>query len=288
MKNIFTFILALFFSVQCFAQEDFSSLTKKANEAVVNKNYQEALSHFDAAFKLGDPDSTKIAWNAELAGISALQIDENEKAIGYFTRALKYGTTDMNIYNRLIQVAKDTKNTEAEEEALLLGQKCFPELAAKNNSKLLYLYYNSQQYEKAVNMADILIEAQPQKTKVHYLKAVSLYKLERYDEAISELEQIIDEEPENTEVNSLLGIIYYRQAKDKFDKFTDDYNNLQKPDRVDYAVYMRNIATCKPTYEKALPYLLKAYEAKPDNVVKVAIFNSYIQLEQKDKAEKYR
>ncbi len=288
MKNIFTFILVLFFVVQCFAQEDFSLLTKKANEAVMNKNYKEALTYFDAAFKLGNSDSTKIVWNAELAGISAQEINENEKAIEYFARALNYGATDVNIYNLLIKLAKETKDTEAEEQALLLGQKCFPELEAKNNSKLLYLYYNTQQYEKAVDMADILIEEQPKKTKVHYLKAVSLYRLENYDGAISILEQIINKEPENIDAISMLGIIYYRQAKDKFDKFTDDYNNLQKPDREDYAVYMRNIATCKPTYEKALSYLLKAYEAKPDNVLRAAIFNSYIQLEQKEKAEKFR
>ena len=270
------------------AQDDFYTYIKKANLALNDSKYVEAFANFEDAFKLQLPDSAVVAWNAGLAGICAQELQNNEKATEYFLMAIQHKTSDLDIYNRLLIIAENTKNNEAKEKVLITGKKNFPELASKYNNKLLYLYYNSQQYDKTIEIAEEILNKKPNKENTKYIKSVALYKTDKSDLAIDELNSILSVNPENENANSLLGIIYYQKATDKFDRFTDNYNKLKKPSRVDYSNYNKNIIKCKPDYEKALPYLLKAYEKKKDNAVRVAIFNSYIRLEQKNNAEKYR
>jgi len=287
MKPIISFFF-LFTILAVHAQDDFNTFIKKANLALNESKYVEALTNFEDAFKQQLPDSSVVAWNAGLAGICAQELQNNDRATEYFLMAIQYKTTDLDIYNRLLILAENTKNDEALEKVLIAGKRNFPELTSKNNNKLLYHYYNSQQYDRTIEIAEEILNKNPNQENVKYFKSVALYKTDKIDMAIDELNSILLVNPANENANSMLGIIYYQKATDKFDGFIENYNKLKNPDRVDYSNYNKNILTCKPDYEKALPYLLKAYEKKKDNVVRVAIFNSYIRLEQKNKAENYR
>jgi tetratricopeptide (TPR) repeat protein len=287
MKTIINFFF-LFTILVGHAQEDFYTYIKKANLALNESKYVEALTNFEDAFKQQLPDSSVVAWNAGLAGICAQELQNNEKATEYFLMAIQYKTTDLDIYNRILIIAENTKNNEVKEKVLIAGKQNFPELASKNNSKLLYLYYNSQQYDKTIEIAEEILNEKPNQEKVKYLKSYALYKTDKTELAIDELNSILSDNPENEDANSMLGIIYYQMATDKYDGFTENYNKLKNPDRMDYFYYTKNTQNCKPDYEKALPYLIKAYDMKKDNMLRVAIFNSYIRMEQKSKAEKYR
>ncbi len=288
MKRISLLFLVLLNAFLSFGQDDFDSSIKKANEAINNSDYKEALKNFEAAFAVGNADSTKITWYGSVAGICAQELGDHDKAIEMFLMALEYGATSKDIYDRLLELAKKNKKTDVEEKTLLFALKNLPGEKRKYESKLLYFYYNSQRFDQAIKQADVILENQPDQIRVMYMKSLALYGLENTESACDELNKILTLEPENAGANSMMGIIYYRLATNDYDNYVAQYKKLAKPTRGDYAVYLRNIETSYPMYRKALSYLLKAYELKPDNKVKAAIYNSYIRLEQKDTAMKYR
>ena len=67
-----------------------------------------------------------------------------------------------------------------------------------------------------------------------------------------------------------------------------EYESIAKPDRVDYHNYDTGIEKGRVLYRQALPHLIKAYESGTYPDLKPIIFNAYIRLEQKEKAEPYR
>lgn len=287
--KVFQFTILIFLFQTALAQEEnFLTFIKKANNALSNSDYTEALTNFNAAFQKELPDSSVVAWNAGLAGICAEESQNEDKAIEYFKLAMAYKTQDTDIYDRLLALAKKNNDISLEEMVLISLKNNFPEKASKYNSKLLYVYFNSQQYEKAIAVVNELLADEPQSNNIMYMKAVAMHKTGQTDLAMEDLAQILTTEPNNVKANSMLGIIYYQKAEKRFNKLTDNYNNLKDPDRVDYWHYTKEILTCNPDYKKAITYLTIAYEKEPNDVLRAAIYNSYIRLEQKDKAYKYK
>ena len=283
-------IAFFFISIVSFGQDNFDDFIKKANDNMNNMHYQDAMAQFDKAFEIKEnaSDSSNVAWNAVLAAICAQELKNENKTLDYYTVAINYKSTDQDAYDQLIKLAKKTKNKETEEFALRMGKQNLPGQEYRYTNKLLYFYYNKQDFEKTIETANELLTLRPNSSKTKILRAVAYYNTGKSTEAISELEAVLLQDPENMKAISQLGLIHYRVVNAEYDAIVAKYNKLAKPTRMDYADFNRNSKACAQKFNNAIPYLKKAYEAEKKNAVRVALFNAYIRLENKTEADKYR
>ncbi len=288
MVRLIAGILFLFTASYSFGQEGFKNLVEKGNKALENNSYKEALEAYKLALHSDDVDSSQVCWYASLAGICAQELGDSKTAIQYYNQSIKLNSTDMDIFERLIQLCIDTKDHENLESIYLTARDRFPEKQHSFNNKLLYFYYNNKAYSKAVDIADKILGYKPGHTKTMYMKAVSLAMGSQNEEAKKVFKEVLATDPGHAKANTQLGLLYYREATKVFDVAVRKYNQLKNPSRLDYSNFRKEKATSWEGYEQAVNYLLKAYENSPTSQVKQALYNSYERLEKKDMAAKYK
>ncbi|TKG97258.1 tetratricopeptide repeat protein [Puteibacter caeruleilacunae] len=287
MRQIILIVALLFCTTNLFSQDTFKSKADEANKLLENQDYSGALAKFEEAFKIGTDDKRQLAWTASIAGICAQESGNVDKAIELYAVALKNNLADEDIINRQITLCKKKKNIAEEANTLMAAMKIMPGADYKYRKKLLYVYYNSGQFDKAIPTADTLLMAKPGDHKLMYMKASSLSKNKQVPEAIKLFEQILAEDAGYTSAYTQLGLVYYNKATSIYDNGRDHYNNLKKPTRMDYTNYRNAIKKSYTDYNKAIIYLEKSYAAKPSDFVKKALFTSYTRIENKEKAAKY-
>ena len=121
MRFRVVFLLMIAFAVNCFAQEENEHLRLKndGNAAYRNKDFQNALSIYEAALEAWPPDAIIDAATVYAAADCARRLKDDEKAIIYFTRSLEldYRSDFSSFY---LASALRSLNREEEMEAILL------------------------------------------------------------------------------------------------------------------------------------------------------------------------
>lgn len=252
------------------AQERFQSLFDKGNDEVEANNYQKALELFEKAIAIGDDNPAQMAWAATIAGMCALNLNQEEKAIKYNNIAIDKGSTDITLYDQQLGLAKKLKKKEVEEKTLLAARK-IDGYFQKYTVKLLYFYFNNQRNEETIETAEEVLAFKKGHTNSLYFKGVALYNLGNQEEAIEIFKDILTNNPENAKVNGQLGIIYYNRASAIFDKANKHYKSLKEPTRMDYTAYRKEIRKSIPDYETSLPYLKTAVKNHPEKYMQDAL-----------------
>ena len=285
------FIIVLFIvlgALTSFAQETFDSYADKGNAAIEENNLQEALLQFSKALEVGSADTAKMRWCATLAGVCAYELKDDINAKKYYSIAFNHQSQDADVIDRLIELAQKTKDNDQLEKVYMECKKRFPDQQSRYDSKLLYFYYNSKAYEKAKNMADVILGYKPGDSKVLYMKAMALAMGGDNKEAKGVFKEVLSAEPENIKAITQLGLLHYREATTIYDSSVNNYNKLKNPDRVDYSNYRKEKIKSWDSYNLAVKYLEQSYKISPDKQVKQALFNAYERLEKKELSEKYK
>lgn len=282
---IITTIILL--SGQLLFSQDFSTVKTNADLAYIDKNYEKALGLYETIMNTSDADSSDLGLIYGNAAICSEKLDNTAKAIDYYKKAVAYKIPQLMIYDKLIQLTKDAKDNEGYEFALLNKQLEFPEFEIEVKQKLVYLYYNSRQYEKLLPVVTSLLEWYPDYSKYHLFNAVAKQNLNDIEGAELEYDKTLELDPNDAGANLGKGMILYNRASAMYDKMKNKYEALEKPDRIDYSNYRKNIEKPKAIFNEALPYLLKAYENKAYSSIKGIIKNTYLKLEDKESADKY-
>lgn len=252
------------------AQESFDSWCSKADLEVEKGNYKKALEFYDEALKIDSVDKEKMVWTATLASTCAMQIQDEHKAIELNTIAIKNGCTDLLLIDQQLELAKKYKKKETEEQVLLAARKIEGSYE-KYTIKLLYFYYNGQQFHKTIVTANEVLKFNPSHSNSLYFKGVALSKTGNEEEAIFLFKELLNHDAENSKVNLQLGLIYFNRASVVFDKANQNYKSLVKPSRTDYHNYVQEIKKAEGDYKSCLPLLEQAYKTTPKDYMKNAI-----------------
>lgn len=287
MKYLVAILFILSLGMNSRAQNSFKELYDKGNEALNKADYETAVTYLNKAIKVGTDDEAKMAWTAAIAGICAQELNRNDEAMKLFSIAIQKNTTDLDIYQRQFALTSK-KHPKLYEEALISGRKNLPAYNASYTSKLMYHYYNTKQFEKAVGAADELLVIKPGKTKALYMKAVSFVNLKKFNEAETIFKTILAGDANNSKTLTQYGLMLSNLAAAKYELAKNKYNKLAKPTRMDYAKYRKETKLTFPAYQKAIEILERAYNVKASAVLKKALYTSYTRTEQKDKAAKYK
>lgn len=253
------------------------NLYNQGSKEFEDKDYADALKSFETQIKITESDlyagalDTGMYYNAGLAAVNA---GKPEEAIKYFEKCteMKYmGITPyFQIYSSYMEMGDTTKA-----ESVLTGLKeKFP-----NNKdvtlQLIDLYIKSGKNQEALNYIKNAKEADPNNYSLYFAAGIIYLNEEKYDEAIQELKKSIELKGDLYDTQYGLGAAYINKASGMFTKANDI---------MDVNEYTKAIDSANTVYAKALPYMEKALELKPDDVYAMrSLRELYYRLKKTDK-----
>lgn len=250
--------------------------TKKINELYVQlkglfiaegsnyysfKNYASAYNSFNNVILIGqlpqlNQKDTAIyyysALSAQLAG-------KNKEAIDLYLKAIDLNfTSDGNAYSYLDQSYRALGDTESGLKYLEQGFTKYP----KNQNLLIALinYYLTKNEDptKVLTYLDKAIQDDPKNASLYHAKGTLYDKLGDFDKAIETYQKAIDNDPNFSDPYFNIGAIYYNKAI----KFLEEANKVPAKELEKYDGL---IAKANVEFKKALPFMEKASELKPDD-----------------------
>ncbi|MBW6534165.1 MAG: hypothetical protein K0B11_04110 [Mariniphaga sp.] len=268
--------------------QDIDSQLTEIKFLMMDGNYEEGLKSCKSIIESNAGDSAQLAFVYSYAGISSEALGNTEDAINYYRKAVELEVPQLDIYDKLISLSKKEKNDSVYEFALLEKLKAFPDFDDPLTKSLANHYANTSQYEKLLNTVNKLLEMYPDEIGYLFFKGVALQNLDQIEEAKVYYNKVLVADPNHSGANMGIGMMLYNDGTEIFAFRKEEYESKTNPDRVDYSIYTKGIEEGKAIYRKALPYLLKAYESGSYPGLKQVLFNTYIRLEQKEKAMPYR
>lgn len=243
------------------------------------KEYLEASKHFAGCAEIkavfGELDTTGYFYAANTAAAA----EEHELAIKYFDKIKDTDYQQGGVFSSIASQYKAMGDTTKAIEAISQGRKAFPE----NQSLLIAefnIYVEMGETEKAISNIDKAIEANP--TNAAYLDVRGKLKQQLNDLEGAEADYLasLAVDPDQLDANYDLGALYVNESI----KIVDELNNLPLNATKEYDA--KKIELTK-VYEKALPYLEKAYQKDPSNAeVQDILTKLYLKTNKMDKYKK--
>ncbi len=255
-----------------------NDLTNQAVEAFNEENYDKALQSFEQILAIQDfpiieqdnPGAidTVIIFNA---GLAAYNAENYDKAIEYYEQAAETGYNEARTYSLIANAYQLNKDTIGALEALQEGFEKYPEDNTVLTS-MIQIYLDMDKTEDAMRYLDLAIEREPDNATYHFAKGTLHEKLGETDQAIEAYEDAI--ELDDTFFNAYynLGALYYNQGVQQIEVANAVPTNKNEE-------YEAELKKADEWFEKALPYMERCYELRPDDTMtKESLKNLYYRL----------
>ncbi|HZH73538.1 MAG TPA: tetratricopeptide repeat protein [Mariniphaga sp.] len=263
-----------------------NDLTNQAVEAFNENDYPKALRSFEQILSIQDipviaqdnPGAidTVIIYNAGLAAFNAEQYD---KAIDYFEQTAETGYNEARTYGLISNAYLAKQDTMGAVQALQEGFEKYPE----DNTVLtnmIQIYLDMNKTEDALKYLRMAIEREPNNATFHFAQGTLHEKLDNIDEAIASYEKAIEVDDSFFNAYYNLGAVYYNQGVKQIEVANAVPTNQN-------AQYEAELAKADEWFKKALPYMEKCYELKPDDTMtKESLKNLYYRLKDMDNYNK--
>ncbi|MDQ1297425.1 MAG: hypothetical protein QG611_1407 [Bacteroidota bacterium] len=240
------------------------------------KDYEGALKSFASQIQITESDKyvggidTGMYYNAGLAAVNAKKFNEGMK---YFEKCAEMKYLGITPYYQIYECYLGLGDTTKAEAYLLDLPNKFP----GDNTvtlQLIDLYLKSNKYEEALSYIKVAKEADPSNYSLYLAAGLTYLNQGRNDESIPELVKAVELKPELFESQYGLGDAYINKAADMFVKANDI---------MDVKKYSAAIDEANIVYAKALPFMEKAHELKPEDVYAMrSLQELYYRMKQHD------
>ena len=253
------------------------SLYNQGSTRFEAKDYTGALQSFQTQIKITESDiyvgavDTGMYYNAGLAAVNSAKYSD---AIKYFEKCADMKYMGITPYFQMSEAYLSTGDT-AKAESVLTGLTAkFPN--DKNVTlQLIDLYIKSGKNEEAQKYIKVAKENDPSNFSLYFASGIIFLNQNKYDEAIPELTKSVELKGDVYDTQYGLGAAYINKAADMF-KAANEIMDVKK--------YSDAIDQANTVYAKALPYMEKAYELKPDDVYTMrSLQELYYRLKMTDK-----
>ncbi len=263
-----------------------NDLTNQAVEAFNKENYEKALRSFEQILAIQDlpviekdnPNAidTVIIFNA---GLAAYNAEKYDKAIEYYKKAAETGYNEARTYNLIANSYQLKKDTLGALKALQEGFEKYPEDNTVLTS-MIQIYLDMDKTEDAMKYLDLAIQRDPGNATYSFAKGTLHEKLGEIDEAIESYKKAI--EADNNFFNAFynLGALYYNQGVKQIEVANAVPTNKNEE-------YEAELKKADEWFKKALPYMERCYQLKPDDTMtKESLKNLYYRLQDMEKYNK--
>lgn len=252
------------------------NLFNQGNKRFESKDYEGALKSFETQIKITEGDKyagtvdTGMYYNAGLAALSAKKYND---ATRYFEKCAEMKYLGIRPYFDMQTCYLEMGDTLKAELILKNLTTQFP------NDKDIYLqlidlYIRSNKNDEALKYIKLAKESDPDNYRLFLASGIIYLNQNNYDFAISDLLKSIKINADNFDSQLSLGIAYINKAAEM---------NIKANELTDIKKYNEAVDQLNAVYAKALPYMEKAYELKPDDVYTMSRLQElYYRLKVKD------
>jgi tetratricopeptide (TPR) repeat protein len=241
------------------------------------KEFEGALKSFETQIKITESDKyagaidTGMYYNAGLAAVNSGKFNE---AIKYFEKCAEMKYLGITPYYQIYESWLGLGDTVKAESILTGLTEKFP--GDKSITlQLIDLYIKSNKNEEALKYIKVAKEAEPDNYSLYFAAGIIFLNQNRNDEAITELGKSIEIKPDLYDTQYGMGAAHINKASDMFVKANEI---------MDVKKYTEAIDQANLVYSKALPYMEKALELKPDDVYAMrSLKELYYRLKMTDK-----
>jgi tetratricopeptide (TPR) repeat protein len=253
------------------------SLYNQGSARFEAKDYAGALQSFQTQIKITESDiyvggiDTGMYYNAGLASVNSGKYAE---AIKYFEKCTEMKYMGITPYFQMSEAYISLGDT-TKAESLLTGLTAkFPN--DKNVTlQLIDLYIKSGKNSEAQKYIKVAKENDPNNYSLYFAAGIIFLNQNKYDEAIPELTKAVELKGDVYDTQYGLGAAYINKAADMFKAANEIVDVKKYSDAIDQA---------NTVYAKALPYMEKAYELKPDDIYTMrSLQELYYRLKMTDK-----
>ncbi|WP_430811127.1 MULTISPECIES: tetratricopeptide repeat protein [unclassified Carboxylicivirga] len=283
MKQLFIIILLTWVTTGMAQEADVIKSDAIMQESVMQ--YRTAAELYEKAAHLYEANGQIDAFSFFKAGQNYVKVKSYAKALTMLEKAQANNYEEANLYAAMGDAQAGLKQFDKAEQTLLKGKKLFPDQQAEFTKKLGYLYFNSRQYDQAVECLNAAIQVEPNNYTYHYLLGSSYERLKDYQLAATELEKVVALHPNHKNSIKKLGVIYFKLTNHLYEKETKRYEALKSPTRMDYHNSTQKLEEIALDYKKSLPYLEKAHSFSPkDKAIIACLSVAYRRLKMEEKA----
>jgi tetratricopeptide (TPR) repeat protein len=290
-KTILSTCCLLFFAF-CGMGQNADVLKSDAISAESQEQYADAARLFEeahAAYKAQNVLDTACVYRA---GMNYAKLDQFDKALPLLEEALALNYN----YGRTARLLADTylglKDPEKAEEILLKGKETAPEESIEFDKKLAYLYFNTGQYDKAVESFKLVNDALPGKKNYMYLYGFSLERTQKYDDAIAVFQSMQEQFPGDKRSKKMLGITLFEKTDAANETEVNRYEAAKKANKANLESYIgtrERLEQINKGYEDARVILEESLEDYPqDQLVITSLYKLYKKQFKEDKAEQMK
>lgn len=241
------------------------------------KDFAGALKSFETQIMITESDKyagavdTGMYYNAGLAAINAGKYSD---AIKFFDKCVEMKYLGITPHIQIYESYLGLGDTLKAESYLLELPKKYPDDSSVT-LQLIDHYIKSNKNEEALKYLQIAKEADPGNFSLYFAEGIIYLNEDRFDEAITNLTKSIEIKPDMYDSQYGLGAAYINKASDMF---------LKANDIMDVDKYSEAIDQAMLVFAKALPYMERAHELKPDDVFAMrSLKELYYRLKMTDK-----
>lgn len=252
------------------------SLYNQGSARFETKDFAGALKSFETQIKITESDKyagtvdTGMYYNAGLAAANSKKYNE---AIKYFEKCAEMKYLGVRPYFEIQTCYMELGDTVKAESILKNLTTQFPD--DKNiYLQLIDLYIKSNKNEEALKYIKVAKENDQNNFSLYLASGVIYLNQFMYDEAIADLIRSIEIKSDYYETQYALGIAYINKAADM---------SIKANDIIDIKKYNEAVDQLNTVYAKALPFMEKANELKPDDIETMSRLQElYYRLKVKD------
>ena len=241
------------------------------------KDYAGALKSFESQIKITESEiyigvvDTGMYYNAGLAAVNSAKYNE---AVKYFEKCAEMKYMGITPYFNMSEAYLALGDTAKAESVLTGLNSKFPN--NKNVTlQLIDLYIKSNKNDEALKYIKVAKESDPNNASLFFAAGIIYLNENKYDEAIPELVKSIEIKGDLFDTQYGLGAAYINKAAEMF-KAANEIMDVKK--------YSEAIDLANSVYAKALPYMEKAHELKPDDIFAMrSLQELYYRLKMTDK-----
>ena len=234
----------------------------KGIEQFGKKNYKGAQESFGKSLMFGQFSGrldTMMLYNSALAAEYAEDFPTAKQTYDMLI-LLKYnsGGAGPDLYRSMSRIYKNEGNAEKAMEYIKKGREAYP-----NNNNLIVEeledYLKNDKHEEALTNLKTAIANDPNNPVLHFAKGTVHESLKQEAEAIASYEKALEVKPDYYDASFNLGAYFFNKGADKI----NEANKLPLSESKKYDAFK---AEAKAEFEKAVPYIEKAHNLKPEDV----------------------
>ncbi len=241
------------------------------------KDYAGALKSFENQIAITESDKyvgvtdTGMYYNAGLAAMNSAKYPE---AIKYFEKCAEMKYLGITPYFQISQSYLEEGDTLKAEALLKSLPDKFP--GDKNVTlQLIDLYIKAGKNEDALKNLEVAKAADPGNYSLYFAEGIIYLNENKFDQSIEDLTKSVELKSDLYDSQYGLGAAYINKASDMFVKANDI---------MDVNKYNAAIEEAMAVFAKALPYMEKANELKPDDLFAMrSLKELYYRLKMTDK-----